>query len=186
MKPKSKWNPPTPSLVSPLTSSVVTLSLSRPHHLITLLVSHSSETEGRRRGLVPLRSLRRRQKQTEPIKQHLLLWVVVVVVFLFRRRLGTSQPAKKMRSGLIWATAEDLAKNRGRVLSLYRQILRSLNSPKLPLTFAARLAKKAEVRAMFWVGSDERSLHNIADLIDAAEYSLSFLKKGELPPRYIT
>ncbi|XLR60787.1 hypothetical protein S83_011459 [Arachis hypogaea] len=94
--------------------------------------------------------------------------------------------SKKMRSGLIWATAEDLAKNRGRVLSLYRQILRSLNSPKLPLTFAARLAKKAEVRAMFWVGSDERSLHNIADLIDAAEYSLSFLKKGELPPRYIT
>lgn len=39
---------------------------------------------------------------------------------------------------------------------------------------------------MFWVGSDERSLHNIADLIDAAEYSLSFLKKGQLPPRYIT
>ncbi|MED6145775.1 hypothetical protein PIB30_028385 [Stylosanthes scabra] len=95
-------------------------------------------------------------------------------------------PAKKMGSGLIWATAEDLAKNRGRVLLLYRQILRSLNSPKLPLSFPARLARKAEVRAMFWVGSDERSLHNIADLIDAAEYSLSFLKKGELPPRYIT
>ena len=92
----------------------------------------------------------------------------------------------KMGKGVIWATAEDLAKNRGRVLSLYRQILRSLNSPKLPLTFAARLAKKAEVRAMFWVGSEERSLHNIADLIDAAEYSLSFLKKGQLPPRYIT
>ncbi|KAG5047445.1 hypothetical protein JHK86_016851 [Glycine max] len=38
---------------------------------------------------------------------------------------------------------------------------------------------------MFWVGSDERSLHNIADLIDAVEYSLSFLRKGQLPPRYI-
>ncbi|KAJ1397530.1 hypothetical protein SESBI_31778 [Sesbania bispinosa] len=91
-----------------------------------------------------------------------------------------------MGKGLIWATAEDLRNNRGRVLSLYRQILRSLNSPDLPLTFASRLAKKAEVRAMFWVGSEERSLHNIADLIDAAEYSLSFLKKGQLPPRYIT
>ncbi|KEH30695.1 hypothetical protein MTR_4g078485 [Medicago truncatula] len=89
----------------------------------------------------------------------------------------------RMGKGLIWATAEDLHRNRGRVLSLYRHILRSLNSPSLPLTFAARLAKKAEVRAMFWVGSDERSLHNIADLIDAAEYSLSFLKK-EICIRY--
>ncbi|KAJ8565716.1 hypothetical protein K7X08_008292 [Anisodus acutangulus] len=49
-----------------------------------------------------------------------------------------------MTRGLIWATAEDLAKNRGRVLSLYRQILRSLNSPALPLNLAARLQKKAE------------------------------------------
>jgi hypothetical protein len=56
----------------------------------------------------------------------------------------------------------------------------------LPLTFAARIAKKTKVRSMFWVGSDERSLHNIADLIDAAEYSLSFLKKGQFPPRHIT
>lgn len=72
-------------------------------------------------------------------------------------------------------------RNRGRVLSLYRQILRSLNSPELPLTFAARLGKKAEVRAMFMLGSEERSVHNIADLIDAAEYSLSLLKKGEIP-----
>lgn len=71
--------------------------------------------------------------------------------------------------------------NRGRVLSLYRQILRSINSPDLPLTFAARMAKKAEVRAIFMLGSEERSLHNIADLIDAAEYSLSLLKKGEIP-----
>lgn len=72
-------------------------------------------------------------------------------------------------------------RNKGRVLSLYRQILRGLNSPELPLTFAARLAKKAEVRAMFLLGSEEQSVHNIADLIDAAEYSLSLLKKGEIP-----
>ncbi|KAG4390404.1 hypothetical protein GLYMA_06G291500v4 [Glycine max] len=92
---------------------------------------------------------------------------------------------KPLDLGRIWSTAEDLGRNRARVLSLYRQILRGLNSPELRLGFAARLAKKAEARAMFWVGSDERSLHNIADLIDAAEYSLSFLRKGQLPPRYI-
>ncbi|KAL0905068.1 hypothetical protein M5K25_027243 [Dendrobium thyrsiflorum] len=86
-----------------------------------------------------------------------------------------------MAKGLIWATAEDLARNRGKVLSLYRQILRSLNSPDLPLTYAARLSKKAEVRTIFIFGSEERSLHNIADLIDTAEYSLSILKKGRLP-----
>ncbi|XP_018625921.1 uncharacterized protein [Nicotiana tomentosiformis] len=86
-----------------------------------------------------------------------------------------------MARGLIWATAEDLAKNRERVLSLYRQILRSLNSPALPLNLAARLQKKAEVRAMFMLGSEERSLHNIQDLIYAAEYSLSQLRKGEVP-----
>ncbi|WJX50948.1 hypothetical protein P8452_37188 [Trifolium repens] len=50
----------------------------------------------------------------------------------------------RMSKGLIWATAEDLQRNRGRVLSLYRQILRSLNSPSLPLTFAARIAKKTK------------------------------------------
>lgn len=86
-----------------------------------------------------------------------------------------------MTRGLIWATAEDLAKNRGRVLSLYRQILRSLNSPALPLSLAVRLQKKAEVRAMFMLGSEEQSIHNIQDLIDAAEYSLSILKKGKIP-----
>ncbi|KAF3970860.1 hypothetical protein CMV_005493 [Castanea mollissima] len=53
---------------------------------------------------------------------------------------------RQMAKALIWATAEDVARNRGQVLSLYRQILRSINSPKLPLAFAARLAKKAEVK----------------------------------------
>ncbi|GAV57272.1 hypothetical protein CFOL_v3_00810, partial [Cephalotus follicularis] len=94
-----------------------------------------------------------------------------------------SDPSKyratpEMAKGLIWATVDDLARNRGRVLSLYRQMLRSLNSPKLPLNLAARLAKKAEVRVIFMLGAEERSLHNIADLIDTAEYSLSLLRKG--------
>lgn len=88
------------------------------------------------------------------------------------------------KGGLIWATTEDLLKNRGRVLSLYRQILRSLNSPDLPLTLAARLSKKAEAKAIFMLGAEERSRHNIEDLMDAAEYSLSLLKKGEIP-KYI-
>ncbi|GAA0161936.1 hypothetical protein LIER_18139 [Lithospermum erythrorhizon] len=89
-----------------------------------------------------------------------------------------------MAKGLIWATAEDLARNRGRVLSLYRQVLRNLNSPALPLNLAARLAKKAEARAAFLLASEERSLHNIEDLMDVAEYSLSLLRKGEIP-KYI-
>ncbi|KAF7139367.1 hypothetical protein RHSIM_Rhsim07G0124700 [Rhododendron simsii] len=90
----------------------------------------------------------------------------------------------KMAKGLIWATAEDLARNKGQVLSLYRQLLRSLNSPDLPLNLGACLAKKAEVRAIFMVASEERSLHNIQDLFDAADYSLSLLRKGEIP-KYI-
>ena len=85
-----------------------------------------------------------------------------------------------MAKGLIQATAEDLARNRGQVLSLYRKILRSINSPKLPLTYAARLAKKAEVRAIFMLASEETSLRNIDDLIDTDEYSLSLLRKGEI------
>ncbi|KAM7508927.1 hypothetical protein LguiA_019380 [Lonicera macranthoides] len=86
-----------------------------------------------------------------------------------------------MSKGLIWAMAEDLTQNRGRVLYLYRQLLRTLNSPILPLNLAARLAKKAEVRAIFMVASEEQSLHNVEDLIDVAEYSLSLLRKGEIP-----
>ncbi|RZC44171.1 hypothetical protein C5167_037122 [Papaver somniferum] len=78
-----------------------------------------------------------------------------------------------MAKGLIWATTKDLAKNRGRVLSLYRQILRSLDSPKLPMNLAARLAKKAEARAIFMLGAEEESLHNIEDLIDTGVYALS-------------
>ena len=89
-----------------------------------------------------------------------------------------------MAEALIWATAEDLVRNRGQVLSLYHQILRSINSPKLPLAFAARLARKADVRAIFMLASEETSLHNIDDLIDTAEYSLSLLRKGEIP-KYI-
>ncbi|PON87503.1 COMPLEX 1 LYR-like protein [Trema orientale] len=97
---------------------------------------------------------------------------------LFHSTMNVELMAAK---GVIWATAEDLSRNRGRVLSLYRQVLRSLNSPDLPLTWAARLSKKAEARSIFLVASEERSLHNIADLIDVAEYSLSVLRKGQIP-----
>ncbi|CAN6460934.1 unnamed protein product [Victoria cruziana] len=86
-----------------------------------------------------------------------------------------------MVKGFIWATAEDLTRNRPAVLSLYRQILRCLNSPKLPLNLAARLAKKGEARTIFLLASEERSLHNIADLMDAAKYTISRLQKGEVP-----
>ncbi|TXG73606.1 hypothetical protein EZV62_002185 [Acer yangbiense] len=44
---------------------------------------------------------------------------------------------------LLWCAASP-PETRARVLSLYRQILRSLNSPILELSLAARLAKKAE------------------------------------------
>ncbi|KAL6507699.1 hypothetical protein OROGR_023894 [Orobanche gracilis] len=100
-----------------------------------------------------------------------------------RTAILEEQPAGKcaMAKGLIWATAEDMARNKGRVLSLYRQILRSLNSPDLPLNLAARLAKKAEARAIFMFGSEETSIHNIEDLIDTGEYALSALSKGEIP-----
>ncbi|KAF8729167.1 hypothetical protein HU200_017750 [Digitaria exilis] len=84
-------------------------------------------------------------------------------------------------SGLIWATAEDLARSRPVVLSLYRQILRALNSPELPLGHAARLAKKAECRAIFIFGAEERSLHNIRDLLDTARHTLGLLNRGRLP-----
>ncbi|KAF5929914.1 hypothetical protein HYC85_000108 [Camellia sinensis] len=89
--------------------------------------------------------------------------------------------SNKMANGLILATTVDLARNSERVLSLYRQLLRRLNSPDLQLNLAARLAKKAEVHAIFMLASEERSVHNIEDLIDAAEYSLSLLRKGQMP-----
>ncbi|KAI4371206.1 hypothetical protein MLD38_019469 [Melastoma candidum] len=89
-----------------------------------------------------------------------------------------------MARGLLWATAEHIAFNRGKVVSIYRQLLRSLNSPDLPLTLAARLAKKAEVRAIFLLAAEERALHNIHDLLDIADYSLSLLRRGEIP-KYI-
>lgn len=84
-------------------------------------------------------------------------------------------------TSLIWLTAQEAAKNRGKVLSLYRQILRSLNSPKLQLSYASRLAKKAEVKTIFLFGSEEISKHNVADLIHTAEYALSQLKQGKIP-----
>ncbi|KAK1400437.1 DNA repair protein like [Heracleum sosnowskyi] len=98
--------------------------------------------------------------------------------------MGSKLLCRELTVGLIWATAEDLARNRGRVLSLYLQLLRSLNSLNLPLNLAARLHKKAEVRAIFMLTSEERSLHNVDDLIDTGKYALSLLRKGEIP-KYI-
>lgn len=81
----------------------------------------------------------------------------------------------------MWATAEDLAKNRELVLSLYRNYLRTLSSEKLSLSLAAQETKKAHVRELFDMGSQERSVHNIRDLIDAGKYTLSQLQKGQIP-----
>lgn len=86
-----------------------------------------------------------------------------------------------MGRGLLWATAEDLARNKPLVLSLYRQYLRALSSEKLGLGFAAQETKKAQVRELFDMGAMERSSHNIRDLIDAAEYTLTLLRKGQIP-----
>ncbi|KAI3945100.1 hypothetical protein MKW92_007680 [Papaver armeniacum] len=84
-----------------------------------------------------------------------------------------------MAKGLILATAEDLTRNKGRVLSLYCQLLRSLNSPKPPMYLAARLAQKtvARLAKIFMLDLEEESLHNIEDLIDTAEYALSLFKE---------
>ncbi|CAN6933942.1 unnamed protein product [Brassica oleracea] len=84
-------------------------------------------------------------------------------------------------TSLLWLTAEEAAKNRGKVLSLYRQLLRSINSPKLQLSYASRLAKKAEIKTIFLFGSEEVSKHNVADLIRTGEYALSQLKQGKIP-----
>uniref|UniRef100_A0A0E0GBM1 LYR motif containing domain-containing protein n=1 Tax=Oryza nivara TaxID=4536 RepID=A0A0E0GBM1_ORYNI len=92
----------------------------------------------------------------------------------------------KAGGGMIWATAEDLARSRPVVLSLYRQILRALNSPALPLGHAARLAKKAECRAIFIFAAEERSIHNIRDLLDAARHTLGLLHRGRKRPTWVT
>lgn len=86
-----------------------------------------------------------------------------------------------MGSGLLWATAEDLARSRPLVLSLYRQYLRALSSEKLGLGLAAQDTKKSHVRELFDIGAQEQSIHNIRDLIDAAEYTLTVLRKGDIP-----
>ena len=84
----------------------------------------------------------------------------------------------KSGGGLIWATAEDLARNRPVALSLYRQILRALNSPELQLGHAAWLANKAVCRAIFIFSAEEKLLHNILDLLDAARHTLDLLNRG--------
>ena len=82
---------------------------------------------------------------------------------------------------LLWATAEDLAANKPRVLALYRQYLRVLGSEKLGLSLAAQETRKGHVRELFSMGAEERSSHNIRELVDAAEYTLTLLHKGQIP-----
>ncbi|KAG2321976.1 hypothetical protein Bca52824_015189 [Brassica carinata] len=83
-------------------------------------------------------------------------------------------------TSLLWLTAEEAAKNRGKVLSLYRQLLRSINSPKLQLSYASRLAKKAEVKTIFLFGS--RRFPNTTLRISYVPVNmLSQLKQGKIP-----
>jgi len=86
-----------------------------------------------------------------------------------------------MGKGFVWATAEDLAKNKPRVLSLYRHYLRALASERLGLSLIAQETKRVQVRELFNMGARERSVHNIRDLIDAAKYTLSRMHKGQIP-----
>ncbi|CAM6120842.1 unnamed protein product [Calypogeia fissa] len=83
--------------------------------------------------------------------------------------------------GWIWATAEDLARNKPVVQSVYRSILRALNTERLPLTLAARETAKVEARYLFNAGAPERSLHNIRELLDISRHALSVLQQGEVP-----
>ncbi|KAK1304708.1 hypothetical protein QJS10_CPB11g00104 [Acorus calamus] len=81
---------------------------------------------------------------------------------------------------IVWETAEGLARNRLRVLSLYRRSLRGLNSPDHNISLAERNTKKAELRRMFNM-FNERSLHNTTDLLDALDYTLTQLHQGREP-----
>lgn len=86
-----------------------------------------------------------------------------------------------MGVGLLWASAEDIARNKPAVRSAYRCLLRALNLEKVPLSLAARESKKAEVRHIFELAASERSVHNIRELLDIARHSVSLLEKGEIP-----
>ncbi|KAK1272707.1 hypothetical protein QJS04_geneDACA012167 [Acorus gramineus] len=81
---------------------------------------------------------------------------------------------------IVWETAEGLARNRLRVLSLYRRTLRGLNSPEHDISLAERITKKAEARRMFNM-FNERSLHNTTDLLDAMDYTLTQQHQGRKP-----
>ncbi|KAF3772896.1 hypothetical protein EJ110_NYTH56642 [Nymphaea thermarum] len=70
----------------------------------------------------------------------------------------------------------NLARKVEQLLSLSTaRSLAVLNSPKLPLTLAARPARKAEARTIFFLASEDRSLHHISDLTDAAAYTIPLL-----------
>ncbi|GMY06373.1 F16G16.3 protein [Fagus crenata] len=78
---------------------------------------------------------------------------------------------------VLWATTE-LAKHIKQVISMYQQILQSLNSLTLQLNLEGRLA---EVRVIFILRSEEESLHNMAKFIDIAKYSVPLLREGKIP-----
>lgn len=58
------------------------------------------------------------------------------------------------------------------VLSLYWQILQAVFSPVLPLGLTVRLAEKAECRAFFLFGAEDKSLHFFRDLVVAGHHTL--------------
>uniref|UniRef100_A0A7N0ZZU0 LYR motif containing domain-containing protein n=1 Tax=Kalanchoe fedtschenkoi TaxID=63787 RepID=A0A7N0ZZU0_KALFE len=68
-----------------------------------------------------------------------------------------------------------MARNRGRVLSSYRQVMRCLNNPDLPLSWGLQM--KAEVRGIILLGAK----HDIEDLLDTADYAISLLRSGKIP-----
>ncbi|KAI3862633.1 hypothetical protein MKX03_001611 [Papaver bracteatum] len=72
------------------------------------------------------------------------------------------------RKKAISSTAKKLARNRGRVLSLYCQILRCMNS-QTPHELSSEIGQE----------SRGKSLHNIEDLIYTGEYALSLLNTAD-------
>lgn len=78
-----------------------------------------------------------------------------------------------MGRGWIWPTVEDLGRNKAVVQSVYRSILRALNSEKLPLSLAARETAKVEARYIFNAAAAEHSPHNTQELLSIARRSVS-------------
>ena len=81
-------------------------------------------------------------------------------------------------------TTAELAKKMRQVIAMCQQIPQSLNSLTLQLNLAGWLAQKAEVCAIFMLGSEEESvLYNMAEFINTAKYSVSLMREGKIPNR---